>query len=114
MATALESWRSSMPDSISRRSIVTTAGIGLAGVIGTSGSADAAEWTATEKANVQVVKDFCAAWPSHDLNRIMSFFAENCAYRVSETQEPNKGRQAVTDRIKSFLDMVQGFDVIGT
>jgi uncharacterized membrane protein len=30
--------------------------------------------TATETANIQVVKDFCAAWPSHDLDRILSFF----------------------------------------
>jgi limonene-1,2-epoxide hydrolase len=44
----------------------------------------------------------------------MSFFAENCAYRVTETMEPNKGRQAVTDRIKSFLNSVQGFEVIET
>ena len=27
-------------------------------------------------------------------------------------QEPNKGKQAVMDRIKSFLDRVQSFDVI--
>jgi limonene-1,2-epoxide hydrolase len=99
---------------LTRRSSLTAAGLGMAVIAGIQGRADAAERTAAEKANVQVVADFCAAWPSHDIDRIMSFFAENCAYRVSETQEPNKGRQAVLDRIKSFLASVQGFEVIET
>lgn len=97
-----------------RRSTFTAAGLGLAAMAGIGRRADAAEPTADEKANIQVVNDFCAAWPSHDIDRIMSFFAENCAYRVSEAQEPNKGRQAVRNRIQSFLDRVQGFDVIET
>jgi limonene-1,2-epoxide hydrolase len=96
-----------------RRSVFTAAGLGLAAIAGTS-PADAADWSAAEKANVQVVNDFCAAWPSHDLNRVMSFFAENCAYRMTEALEPNRGRQAVMDRIQSFLDRVQGFEVIET
>jgi limonene-1,2-epoxide hydrolase len=70
--------------------------------------------SAGEKANVQIVNDFCSAWPSHNIDKIMSFFTENCAYRVNEAQEPNKGRQAVMDRIKMFLDRVQGFEVIET
>ena len=95
-----------------RRSALTAAGFGLVAIAGLPGRAKAAEWTAAEKANVQVVTDFCAAWPSHNVDKIMSFFAENCAYRVTEAQEPNKGRQAVTDRIKSFVDRVQSFEVI--
>jgi limonene-1,2-epoxide hydrolase len=97
-----------------RRSAFTAAGLGLAAIAGVPRSADGAEWTAAEKANVQVVNDFCASWPSHDIDKVMSFFAENCAYRVTETMEPNKGRQAVTDRIKSFLNSVQRFEVIET
>ncbi len=100
--------------SLTRRCAFTTAGVSLAAIAGLSRRADGAEQTAAEKANVQVVNDFCAAWPSHDIDRIMSFFAENCAYRVSETQEPSKGRQAVVDRIKSFLGAVQNFEVIET
>jgi len=99
---------------LTRRSALTTAGLGLVAIANLPGHADAAEWTAAEKANVQVVNDFCAAWPSHNIDRIMSFFAENCAYRVTEAQEPNKGRQAVQGRIKSFVDRVQSFDVIET
>jgi limonene-1,2-epoxide hydrolase len=99
---------------ITRRYSFSAAGLGLAAVIGTQRPAYAAEETPAEKANVQMVNDFCAAWPSHDLGRIMSFFAENCAYRVSEAQEPNKGYQAVKDRIGSFLNRVQGMEVIET
>jgi len=99
---------------LTRRSAFTAAGLGFAAMAGIPGRADAAEPTPAEKANIQVVNDFCAAWPSHEIDRVMSFFAENCAYRVSETQEPNKGRQAVKDRIQSFLGRVQGFDVIET
>jgi limonene-1,2-epoxide hydrolase len=99
---------------VTRRSTFASAGLGLAAIAGLRGRADAAEQTADEKANIRVVNDFCAAWPSHDIDRIMSFFAEDCAYRMSETQQPNKGRQAVVDRIKSFLGSVQGFEVIET
>jgi limonene-1,2-epoxide hydrolase len=99
---------------LTRRSAFSAAGLGFAAMAGIPGRADAAEPTPAEKANIQVVNDFCAAWPSHNLDRIMSFFAENCAYRVSEAQEPNKGRQAVRDRIQSFLDRVQNFEVIET
>lgn len=103
-----------LPSGVTRRSTFTAAGLGLAAIAGMPIRADAAELTPAEKANVQVVNDFCAAWPSHDVDRIMSFFAEDCAYRMSETQQPNKGRQAVLDRIKSFADNVQGFEVIET
>jgi limonene-1,2-epoxide hydrolase len=99
---------------LTRRSAFTAAGLGFAAIAGIPGRADAAEWSAAEKANVQVINDFCAAWPSHNIDKIMSFFAENCAYRITETQEPIKGRQTVMDRIKSFVDGVQSFEVIET
>ena len=99
---------------VTRRSVLTAGGLGLAAIAGVPGSASAAEMSAGEKANVQVVNGFCAAWASHDLDRIMSFFAESCAYRMTETQEPIKGRQTVMDRIKSLLDRVQRFEVIDT
>jgi limonene-1,2-epoxide hydrolase len=99
---------------VTRRSALTAAGVGFAAVAGIGSPADAAEPTPAERGNMQVVNDFCAAWPGHNIDRIMLFFAENCAYRVSETQEPNKGRQAVKDRIQSFLDRVQNFEVIET
>jgi len=103
-----------MKANLTRRSAVLQSSLGLAAMAGLRGRADAAEPTPSEKANIQVVNDFCAAWPGHNVDRVMSFFAENCAYRVTEAQEPNKGRQAVRDRIQSFIDRVQSFDVLET
>lgn len=96
-----------------RRSLLATGGMGLVALT-LPRPGRAAEMTAAEKANVQVVNDFCAAWPAHNLDRTMSFFAETCAYRVTETAEPNKGKQAVTERIHSFLDRVDKFEVLDT
>ncbi len=97
-----------------RRSALRTAGLGLGTIACLSNASAASEWTAAEKANVQVVNDFCAAWPSHDIDEIMSFFAEDCAYRMTETQPAIKGRQAVMDKIKSFLDSAERIDVLET
>jgi limonene-1,2-epoxide hydrolase len=105
--------KSLLPD-LSRRSMFTAAGLGVAAIAAAPNTADAAQWTAAEKANVQVVKDFCAAFPNHDINQVMAFFAENGAYRMSETQEPNKGKQSVTDRIGSYINSVQRFEVLET
>ena len=95
-----------------RRNALTTASLGLA-AFATRAEA-ATYWTPAEKANVDAVTAFCAAWPSHDVTKIMSFFADPCAYRVTETQEPAKGREAVTAKIASFVDRVQEFKVLET
>ena len=100
---------------IARRSFVRSAaaGLGLA-LTGGLSRADAAEWTATEKANVQVVNAFCAAWASRDLAKITAPFADTVTYRPVETAEPIKGQAEVTARIKTFIDRVKGFDVLET
>jgi len=77
-------------------------------------SVEAAEQTATEKANIQVVKDFCAAWPSHDLDRILGFFADNGSYRMTETMEPTKGREALIARLKMIINNVSQFEILDT
>jgi limonene-1,2-epoxide hydrolase len=98
---------------LSRRKALRAAGAGLAS-LGSARGAHAADWTPAERANVQVVNDFCAAWPSHDLQKVTSFFAIDGAYRMSERQEPSKGRQAVTEKIDSFLGNVVKFEVLDT
>src|SRR5262245_15862387 len=90
------------------------AGAGIAGLAAFARPANAAEMTADEKANVKIVNDFCAAWPSHDLAKVMAFFPDNGAYRMTETMEPAKGRDAVTARVKSIIDRVVKFDVLDT
>ncbi len=100
--------------SLTRRKALTATGTGIAAALALPSAVNAAAWTSTEKANAQIVTDFCAAWPSHNLDKVMSFFAGNSAYRVSETQEPVKGKEAVGERIKSFLDRVKEFEVLDT
>jgi limonene-1,2-epoxide hydrolase len=101
-------------DHKSSRRRALTAGMGIAALAAAGGKAQAAEMSAAEKANVQIVNDFCAAWQKHNLEKIISFFADNGAYRVTEAQEPIKGKAAVTERIKSFLDRVNKFEVLDT
>ena len=98
---------------IDRRGFLA-AGAGLTAVAALGRTAEAAELTADERANVKVVNDFCAAWPSHDLAKVMAFFADNGAYRMTETMEPAKGRDAVTARVKSIIDRVEKFEVLDT
>ena len=81
---------------------------------GLSVGAAAAEPTAAERANTQVVRDFCAAWPSHDLDRILSFFADAGSYRMTETMEPTKGREALVARIKMIINNVTQFEILDT
>ena len=98
--------------SIGRRSFLA-AGAGLA-AFGGLGATVAAAPSAQESANIQIVNDFCAAWPSHDLEKIMAFFAEGGAYRMTETMPPAKGREAVTTSVKSIINSVVGFEVLDT
>ncbi len=100
-----------------RRSVLVGAG-GLTGAAGlglaalASGSrARAAPLSEAEKANLALVNAFCAAWPEHDLGKIMGFFSDNPAYRQNEIQAPATGRQGVTDKIGGFLNNVVKFEV---
>jgi limonene-1,2-epoxide hydrolase len=98
---------------IDRRAFLT-AGLGVAAVSAVGQQAEAAEPSALEKANMQLVKNFCDAWPSHDLERILAFFAENGAYRMTETMEPAKGREALTARVKTIINNVDRFEILDT
>lgn len=99
---------------MNRRTFLTI-GAGTAVAAGFGARAEAgAEPTAVEKANVKLVNDFCAAWPSHDLAKILSFFAAEGAYRMTETAEPVKGHDAMAARIRPFLDRVQRFEILDT
>ena len=78
------------------------------------GRVEAADVSAAERANIQIVNDFVAAWPGHDLARIMAFFDDAGVYRMTETTDPARGREAVTARIKTIIDRVERFEVLDT
>ena len=96
-----------------RRQAITAAALGTLAA-GYPLSLQGAKQTAQEKANIQVVKDFCEAWPAHDVGKIMSYFADNCAYRPLETMETVKGRDAVEKEIKRFVNNVERFEILET
>jgi limonene-1,2-epoxide hydrolase len=98
----------------SRRSFITIGALGATATLGRVGALAAAEPTAAEKANIKVVNDFCAAWAGRDLNKIMSFLAADCAYRMTETRDMIKGRDGVAAAIKGILDRVVRFEVLET
>ncbi|MBL4821868.1 MAG: nuclear transport factor 2 family protein [Gammaproteobacteria bacterium] len=90
------------------------AGAGAIALAGMARSANAAELTTDEQANVQLVNDFCATWPGHDLDDVMAFFADDGAYRMTETTELADGRDAVSARIQSIINNVDRFEVLDT
>lgn len=97
-----------------RRTLLTLAGAAIAGTFLPSSAAEAAEPTATEKANMQLVTDFCKAFSGDDVDKIMSFMADPCSYRVTEAQEPIKGFAAVKERIAALVKTADSFDVLET
>jgi limonene-1,2-epoxide hydrolase len=98
---------------LGRRAFVS-AGLGAAAAALALRPVQAAGPTDVERANMQLVKDFCAAWPSHDLDRIVAFFADNGSYRMTEAMEPTKGRDALIARIKLIVNNVNEFEILDT
>jgi uncharacterized protein (TIGR02246 family) len=94
-----------------RRAFLGLGAAGIAGLAALPRSADARDWTAAEKANVQVVNAFCAAWASSDAEKIAAFMAEDCTTRLSETQPPSKGRAAFRDTLKGLFQRVQKVEI---
>jgi limonene-1,2-epoxide hydrolase len=88
----------------SRRAFVTTAGLGAAALLGRAPSADAAEWSPAERANVKIVTDFCAAWATRDMERVLPFLADDCVYRMTETTPPASGHDGIILRLKPTVD----------
>ena len=91
-----------------------TAGAGALALAGFARPATAAELTPGEQANVNLVNEFCAAWSEPQLDRIMSFFTDDSAYRMTETTELADGINAVSERIQTLINNVVRFDVLDT
>ena len=65
--------------------------------------AQAAPWSDAERANVQLVGDFCASWATRDLTQILPRLADDCIYRMSETMPAVTGHAGVTERLGSWM-----------
>jgi limonene-1,2-epoxide hydrolase len=87
-----------------RRSFLLSAALGSAGTLLAASRVDAAEWGQTEKANVKIVNDFCAAISTRDAKRVTSFFADDLVYRPTETTAPIHGRDALAATFKKWTE----------
>jgi limonene-1,2-epoxide hydrolase len=91
-----------MPTPADRRSFLTAAGLSAGALLAGAVPAGAAD-TELETMNGKIVSDFCAAWTTRDLTKILPFLADDCVYRMSETTPPVSGHQGVSDRLKQWL-----------
>jgi limonene-1,2-epoxide hydrolase len=71
---------------------------------GLAGRAEAAQMSAQEKANLDVVAGFCRAWATRDPKQILVFFAESGIYRMSETTPPVTGPAGILERLGSWIE----------
>jgi len=92
---------------LDRRSFVGAAGVGIAAALASTARLSAAELTAAEKANVDLVTAFCGSWSTRDLTKITPFLASDSVYRMSETTPPVIGPDGVRSRLESWLETSQ-------
>ena len=59
-----------------------------------------------------MVTRFCEAFSGDDVDRIMSFMADPCSYRVTEAQDPIKGFAAVKARIATLVTTAERFEIL--
>jgi len=96
-----------------------TGGLGAAAVLALGPRLEAGQTTDVERAsNIRVVNGFCAAFATHDIEKIGSFLAETAVWRPdngsSSTGAPAIGRDAILTRIRRFLDRIVAFEVVQT
>jgi limonene-1,2-epoxide hydrolase len=91
-----------------RRDFLTSAGVSGAAAFAAFSSlprgASAAEWNEAERASVKLVTEFCAAWSSRDMNRVLPFLSDDCVYRMTETTPPANGHDGIIQRLKTSVD----------
>jgi len=84
--------------------ILTGMSVGAAALFGSEGNSSAADRTAGEQANVQLVTDFCAVWSTRDVNKALPFLADDCVYRMTETTPAVNGHDGIIERLKRAVD----------
>lgn len=95
-----------------RRALVGSATLGavMLGAFAGRAEAQTRPWTGAEQANVTLVNAFMAACQTKDLAGPMAFLSPECVYRMTETSPPDKGHEAITARLKSFVDTADAID----
>ncbi len=63
---------------------------------------NAAEPTAAEKANLELVNQFCESFATRDMARIAAFLSPDVVYRLTDTVPAVKGAEALA-RIRGYV-----------
>ena len=63
----------------------------------------------TDPDPIQVVRDFCAAWPAVDLDAITAFFADDAVYHNIPV-DPVTGKEAIRSTIAGFTAGVESIE----
>ncbi len=80
------------------RKLLLIAVVALAGL-----SAEAAEVTAAEKANLELVTKFCESFATRDMAKITAFLSPDVVYRLTDTVPAVKGAEAIA-RIRGYVE----------
>jgi limonene-1,2-epoxide hydrolase len=108
-----------MSDSIapmSRRTMFTAGGVGAAFIAGLANCAEAGEiieMGEVEKANVQLIMDFCKSWgePTPDPEKIFSHMTEDCSWKLG-ARPAVVGRAAILAQMTKFLSGGAHFNLV--
>jgi len=88
---------------VTRRVFLATAGVGAAAAV--LPRSVAAQQTADERANVQVVNDFCATFTVPiDWDKMASHLSDDCKYRASQDTPIVEGPAAIVGFLRGFAD----------
>ncbi len=94
-----------MTDAIlARRTFLAGSGLAILGSLTAPGNSAAAELSESERANVKVVEDFCAAWSTRDLTKVTALMTDDSAYRMTETTPPAIGHAALIAQMQPWVD----------
>ena len=118
---------------VTRRNLVAAGGLGAfaIAVAGTAGAADpgnalpssgmpasnapsASSPGSIEKANVQLVKDFCKAWgddPPDPEDMANKYLSDDCVVRFGDTVDPVSGHDGAVALFQTFLSNGERYDL---
>ena len=103
-----------MPDTraeATRRGLLASATVGGLIMAASAGRAQAADWTAAEKTNVKLVSDFLASVKPKDMTNLAAYLSPACVYRMTEATAPDKGYDAIAQRLRPFVDFADQIEI---
>jgi len=62
--------------------------------------------------NTDLIDEFTAAWSSMDLDKILSFFADDAVYINVPIDPPNEGVEAIGKTVEGFIGMAQKIEFV--